>query len=191
VLGVLLASEVPFTDALGALSALTPPPGRMQRLGGDGKPLVVVDYAHTPDALEKVLRALRPTVAPSGELICVFGCGGDRDKGKRPEMGRIAAELADRVIVTTDNSRSEDPAEIANAIVRGIRQTSARRWTVVLDRASAIRDAIAGSHRADIVLVAGKGHEAYQETHGKRLPFADSIEAAAALANWSGVGERK
>ena len=187
VLGVLLASEVPFADALGALSTLIPPPGRMQRLGGDGKPLVVVDYAHTPDALEKALRALRPAVAASGELICVFGCGGDRDKGKRPEMGRIAAELADRVIVTTDNPRSEDPAEIAGAIVRGIRQTSARRWSVVLDRASAIRDAIAGGNRADIVLVAGKGHETYQESRGARLPFADSIEAAAALANWSGA----
>jgi UDP-N-acetylmuramoyl-L-alanyl-D-glutamate--2,6-diaminopimelate ligase len=187
VLGVLLASEVPFADAQDALSTLTPPPGRMQRLGGDGKPLVVIDYAHTPDALEKVLRALRPAVAPKGELICVFGCGGDRDKGKRPEMGRIAAELADRVIVTTDNPRSEDPAEIASAIVRGIRQTSARRWTVVLDRAAAIHDAIAGGNRADIVLVAGKGHETYQEAHGVRLPFADSIEAAAALANWSGA----
>jgi UDP-N-acetylmuramoyl-L-alanyl-D-glutamate--2,6-diaminopimelate ligase len=187
VLGVLLASEVPFADALDALSTLTPPPGRMQRLGGDGKPLVVIDYAHSPDALEKVLRALRPAVAPRGELICVFGCGGDRDKGKRPEMGRIAAELADRVIVTTDNPRDEDPAEIASAIVSGIRQTSARRWTVVLDRAAAIRDAISGGNRADIVLVAGKGHETYQEAHGVRLPFADSIEAAAALANWSGA----
>jgi len=185
VLGVLLASEVPFAEAIDALATLTPPPGRMQRLGGDGKPLVVIDYAHTPDALEKVLRALRPALAPKGELICVFGCGGDRDKGKRPEMGRIAAELADRVIVTTDNPRSEDPAEIANAIVHGIRQTSARRWTVVLDRAAAIHDAIAGGDRADIVLVAGKGHETYQETRGVRLPFADSIEAAAALANWS------
>jgi UDP-N-acetylmuramoyl-L-alanyl-D-glutamate--2,6-diaminopimelate ligase len=93
VLGVLLASDVPFAVALEALSSLTPPFGRMQRLGGDGKPLVVVDYAHTPDALEKVLRALRPSLAPKGELICVFGCGGDRDRGKRPEMGRIAAEL--------------------------------------------------------------------------------------------------
>ena len=186
VLGVLLASDVPFADALAALSTVTPPPGRMQRLGGDGKPFVVIDYAHTPDALDKVLRALRPAVAPTGELICVFGCGGDRDRGKRPEMGRIAAERADRVIVTTDNPRSEDPAEIASAIVNGIRQTSARRWTVVLDRATAIHDAIAGGQRADIVLIAGKGHETHQEIHGTRSPFSDTIEAAAALANWSG-----
>ena len=190
VLGVLLASDVPFTDALEALSSLTPPPGRMQRFGGDGKPLVVIDYAHTPDALEKVLRALRPAVAPKGELICVFGCGGDRDKGKRPEMGRIAAELADRLIVTTDNPRNEPPAEIADDIVRGIRQSGARRWTVVLDRAAAIHDAIASGNRADVVLVAGKGHETYQESQGVRLPFADSIEAAVALANWNG-GESK
>ena len=148
VLGVLLASDVPFAVALEALSSLTPPSGRMQRLGGDGKPLVVVDYAHTPDALEKVLRALRPASRRRDELICVFGCGGDRDTGKRPEMGRIAAELADRLIVTTDNPRSEDPAEIANDIVRGIRQTGAHRWTVVLDRAAAIHDAIAGGNRA-------------------------------------------
>jgi UDP-N-acetylmuramoyl-L-alanyl-D-glutamate--2,6-diaminopimelate ligase len=94
------------------------------------------------------------------------------------------------LIVTTDNPRSEDPAEIANDIVRGIRQTGAHRWTVVLDRAAAIHDAIAGGNRADIVLVAGKGHETYQESQGVRLPFADSIEAAAALANWNG-GESK
>ncbi len=108
VLGVLLASDVPLDDALDALALLTAPPGRMQRAGGGLLPLVVVDYAHSPDALEKALTALRPAVAQGRELVCVFGCGGDRDKGKRPEMGRVAATLADRVVVTSDNPRGED-----------------------------------------------------------------------------------
>jgi UDP-N-acetylmuramoyl-L-alanyl-D-glutamate--2,6-diaminopimelate ligase len=187
VLGVLLESDVRFSDALEALATLTPPPGRMQRLGGDGKPLVVVDYAHTPDALEKALRALKPAVGPGRELIAVFGCGGDRDKGKRPEMGRIAGTLADRIIITNDNPRTEDPAEIASAIVRGIRQTGARRWTVELDRALAVRGAIAGAAAGDVVLLAGKGHEAYQETLAGRHPFSDVAEADAALAQWGGT----
>ena len=109
VLGVLLASDVPIDVATAALARLQPPAGRMQRLGGADRPLVIVDYAHTPDALEKVLTALRPAVVAGGELICVFGCGGDRDPGKRPEMGHIAARFADRVVVTSDNPRSEDP----------------------------------------------------------------------------------
>src|SRR6185369_13374661 len=112
VLGVLLASDVPLAAALDALSHLEPPAGRMQRLGGGEGPLVVVDYAHTPDALEKALAALRPAVRAGRELRAVFGCGGDRDKGKRPQMGRIAATLADRVYVTNDNPRSEDPQAI-------------------------------------------------------------------------------
>ena len=131
VLGVLLASGIELERALAALERLTPPPGRMQRMGGGALPLVVVDYAHTPDALDKVLAALRPAVAAGGELVCVFGCGGDRDPGKRPEMGRIAAERADRIVVTNDNPRREDPATIAAAIVarhsrRGRRQLHAR-----------------------------------------------------------------
>jgi UDP-N-acetylmuramoyl-L-alanyl-D-glutamate--2,6-diaminopimelate ligase len=157
----------------------------MQRLGGDGVPLVVIDYAHSPDALEKALRALKPAVAGAGELVCVFGCGGDRDKGKRPEMGRIAGMLADRVVVTTDNPRSEDPAQIASAVVRGVQQSGARRWTVEIDRALAIRAAIASAKSADVVLVAGKGHETYQEMASVRLPFADAEHVAAALRDWS------
>jgi UDP-N-acetylmuramoyl-L-alanyl-D-glutamate--2,6-diaminopimelate ligase len=181
VLGVLLESEVKLADALDALAALSPPPGRMQRLGGGAAPLIVVDYAHSPDALEKVLLALRPAVSAGGELACVFGCGGDRDPGKRPEMGRIAGALADRVVVTSDNPRSEDPADIASAIVRGIRQSGARRWTVEPDRARAIRSAIAEAKRGDVVLVAGKGHETYQEVQGTRQPFSDAAEVRAAL----------
>jgi UDP-N-acetylmuramoyl-L-alanyl-D-glutamate--2,6-diaminopimelate ligase len=182
VLAVLLESEIRLTDALDALTTLTPPAGRMQRIGGDGKPLAVVDYAHTPDALEKALSALKPAVAPGHELCVVFGCGGDRDKGKRPEMGRVAGTLADRVVVTNDNARGEDPQEIASAIVRGLRQTGSRRWTVELDRAQAIRGAIAGAKPGDVVLIAGKGHETYQEVQGERRPFSDATEATAALA---------
>ena len=181
VLGVLLASDVPLADALDALAGLAPPPGRMQRAGGGVQPLVVIDYAHSPDALEKALTALRPVVANGRELVCVFGCGGDRDKGKRPEMGRIAATLADRVVVTNDNPRGEAPADIADAIVHGIRQAGATRYRVELDRAAAIRDAIASATMGDVVLIAGKGHETYQETGGVRTPFSDAAEASAAL----------
>ena len=187
VLGVLLASGIGLDDALAALSQVTAPPGRMQRLGGGFKPLVVIDYAHSPDALESVLAALRPAVVEAGELICVFGCGGDRDPGKRPEMGRIAATLADRVIVTSDNPRGEEPAAIADAVVRGIRGTGARRWTLELDRAAAIRDAVASAQGGDVVLVAGKGHEDYQERNGLRVHFSDAEAAAAALAAWRGA----
>ena len=154
----------------------------MQRLGGSGAPLVVVDYAHTPDALEKVLGTLRANVGAGGALVCVFGCGGDRDRGKRPEMGRVAARLADRVIVTSDNPRSEEPAAIASEIVHGIRETGNRRYAVELDRARAIETAIGEAKAGDVVLVAGKGHEAYQETGGVRRPFLDAEYAARALA---------
>ncbi|HSV18655.1 MAG TPA: UDP-N-acetylmuramoyl-L-alanyl-D-glutamate--2,6-diaminopimelate ligase [Casimicrobiaceae bacterium] len=181
VLGVLLASDVPFDAALSTLRHLTPPAGRMQRLGGDGAPLVVVDYAHTPDALEKALGALRPAVRAGRELRAVFGCGGDRDKGKRPQMGRIAASLADRVYVTNDNPRSEDPQAIAQAIVHGIRETANRRFRVELDRAAAIRLALEDAQPGDVVLIAGKGHEAYQETAGVRRPFSDLAAARDAL----------
>jgi UDP-N-acetylmuramoyl-L-alanyl-D-glutamate--2,6-diaminopimelate ligase len=186
-LAVLLASDVPLADALAALGEVTPPPGRMQRLGGGDRPLVVVDYAHSPDALEKVLIALRPSVADGRQLVCVFGCGGDRDAGKRPEMGRVASELAERVIVTSDNPRNEDPATIASAVVRGIRDSGNRRWSVDLDRASAINAAIAASGLGDVVVIAGKGHEDYQEANGVRVPFSDVETAERALAARGGA----
>jgi UDP-N-acetylmuramoyl-L-alanyl-D-glutamate--2,6-diaminopimelate ligase len=183
VLGVLLVSGVTLEPALAFLAQVEAPPGRMQRLGGDGSPLVVVDYAHTPDALAKVLSALRACVGPGGELVCLFGCGGDRDRGKRPEMGRVAARLADRVIVTSDNPRSEDPEAIASDIVHGIRDTGNRRYAVDLDRANAIATAIGEATAADVVLLAGKGHETYQERAGVRAPFLDVDHAARALAS--------
>jgi UDP-N-acetylmuramoyl-L-alanyl-D-glutamate--2,6-diaminopimelate ligase len=182
VLGILLVSGVALEAALGFLAEAEAPPGRMQRLGGEGAPLVVVDYAHTPDALDKVLTSLRPAVAAGGELVCVFGCGGDRDRGKRSEMGRIAARLADRVIVTSDNPRSEEPGAIASEIVHGIRDTGNRRYAVELDRGAAIAAAIDGAKAGDVVLIAGKGHEPYQETAGVRQPFLDADYAARALA---------
>jgi len=184
-LGALLASEVEFDAALAALARLSPPPGRMERHGGDGRPMVVIDYAHTPDALEKVLAALRPVVPPGGELACVFGCGGDRDPGKRPQMGRIAGGLADRVVVTNDNPRYEDAGAIAAAIAKGLADAGHRRWTIELDRNAAIRGAVHTARRGDVVLVAGKGHEAWQEVGGERHAFSDALVAEDALAEWS------
>jgi UDP-N-acetylmuramoyl-L-alanyl-D-glutamate--2,6-diaminopimelate ligase len=183
VLAVLLVSGVELDRALAFLGQAEAPPGRMQRLGGNGHvPLVVIDYAHTPDALEKVLAALRPAVGANGKLICVFGCGGDRDRGKRPEMGRVAARLADRIFVTNDNPRSEDPAGIARDIVQGIRDGAHPRYVVELDRAKAIASAIAEAHAADVVLLAGKGHEATQEQAGIKTAFLDADHATRALA---------
>ena len=133
------------------------------------------------------MTALRPAVVEGGELICVFGCGGDRDAGKRQDMGRIAARLADRIVVTSDNPRGEDPAAIAEAVVRGIRETGSVRWSLELDRGAAIREAIAAARGGDVVLVAGKGHEDYQETKGVRTPFSDAAAATGALAGWTGA----
>ncbi|HZW72912.1 MAG TPA: UDP-N-acetylmuramoyl-L-alanyl-D-glutamate--2,6-diaminopimelate ligase, partial [Caldimonas sp.] len=186
VLGVLLVSGVLLEPALDFLAQVEAPPGRMQRLGGESAPLVVVDYAHTPDALDKVLSALRASVAPGGELVCVFGCGGDRDRGKRPEMGRVAARLADRVIVTSDNPRSEDPEAIASDIVHGIRETGNRRYAIELDRGNAIASAIGEARAGDVVLLAGKGHEPYQERAGVMTPFDDAAHARRALASRGG-----
>jgi UDP-N-acetylmuramoyl-L-alanyl-D-glutamate--2,6-diaminopimelate ligase len=142
----------------------------MERFGGAGtRPLVIVDYAHTPDALKQVLQTLRPHC--EGRLWCVFGCGGDRDRGKRPLMGAAAERYADRVVVTSDNPRHEDPRAIIGQILAGIARAEA--VDCVPDRADALRQAIAGAHTGDIVLVAGKGHEDYQQIGGERLPFSD------------------
>jgi UDP-N-acetylmuramoyl-L-alanyl-D-glutamate--2,6-diaminopimelate ligase len=156
----------------------------MQRLGGGAAPLVIVDYAHSPDALDKCLAALRDVArAQGGRLVCVFGCGGDRDRGKRPLMGEIASRHAEFVVVTSDNPRSEDPAAIVAEILPGVRVPHA----VHVDRREAIRAAIAGAHRGDVVLIAGKGHEPYQEIGGKRLPFSDLDEVRSALADAGAV----
>jgi UDP-N-acetylmuramoyl-L-alanyl-D-glutamate--2,6-diaminopimelate ligase len=186
VLGVVLISGVELGPAVEFLASVEAPPGRMQRFGGVSAPLVVVDYAHTPGAIEQVLTALRPSVAVGGDLVCVFGCGGERDRGKRPEMGRVAARLADRVIVTSDNPRTERPEAIASEIVHGIRDTGNRRYGVELDRAAAIEMAISEAKLGDVVVLAGKGHETYQDLGGSRQPFLDADHAVRALATWGG-----
>ena len=160
------------------LSQLSPVDGRMNRMGGDaGLPLVVVDYAHTPDALEQALASLRAHTV--GKLACVFGCGGERDRGKRPQMAAIAERLADVVIVTDDNPRNEDGDAIVADIVAGFADAS--RVTVQRDRAAAIARAIAGAGADDVVLVAGKGHEPYQDVGGVKHPFEDAAVARDAL----------
>ena len=180
VLAVLLVSGMPLTKAAARLAQAQPVAGRMERFGGGAsQPLVVVDYAHTPDALEKVLQALREHT--QGKLVCVFGCGGDRDRGKRPLMGRIAEQLADVVILTNDNPRHEEPASIINEIVAGMQSVPRAQP----DRVLAIRAALKLARAGDIVLVAGKGHEDYQQIGDQRLTYSDRdtvrelLEAAA------------
>ncbi|SDS70352.1 UDP-N-acetylmuramoylalanyl-D-glutamate--2,6-diaminopimelate ligase [Halopseudomonas litoralis] len=177
VAGALLALDVPLQRIAALIGELLPPTGRMQRLGGNGQPLVVIDYAHTPDALEKALAALRAHVA--GRLICVFGCGGDRDRGKRPLMGRIAELGADHLVLTDDNPRTEASAAIISEISAGIEHP--QRAAVIANRAEAIGQTIASADAGDIILVAGKGHEIYQEIDGVRHPFSDIEQAERAL----------
>lgn len=179
VLGVLLADGVKWDDAIQSLSSLAAPPGRMQQMGGKDAPLVVIDFAHTPDALEKGLSTLRHVASDrNGKLWCVFGCGGDRDHGKRPEMGE-KAESADVVIVTSDNPRSEDPKKIMEEIVSGMSKDPIQ----VEDRATAILTAVKQASKNDVIFLAGKGHETYQEVKGVKRPFADADHVALALAS--------
>lgn len=178
VIGVLQLGGVALADCARALAHVVPPPGRLQPLGGAGQPLVVVDYAHTPDALEQALLTLRETAtARGGRLLCVFGCGGERDPGKRPLMGAVAERRADAVVLTSDNPRGEDPLAILDAIRAGMRALPA----IEPDRAVAITAAVAAADTADVVLVAGKGHEPYQEIAGERRPFSDLETARVAL----------
>jgi len=172
------ASGFDFTAIRTALAGLQPVAGRMNRLGGErGAPLIVVDYAHTPDALEQALTSLRAHCA--GALVCVFGCGGERDAGKRPQMARIAELLADRIIVTDDNPRGEDGDAIVADIVAGFAAPDA--VAIARDRRRAIQVAVSEARAEDVVLVAGKGHERYQETAGVRHAFDDLAVAAQAL----------
>ena len=182
VMATLTAAGLSFDEAVAAVAALEPVPGRLEKVGGGALPLVVVDYAHTPDALEKALEALRPAVAAGRRLICVFGCGGDRDPGKRPLMAAAAARLADHVIVTSDNPRSEAPAAIIAQVMAGIGGAA----EAIEDRQVAIFAAVHQAKAGDVVLLAGKGHEAYQEIAGVRHPFDDREVARAALAGSQG-----
>ncbi|MGC8519307.1 MAG: UDP-N-acetylmuramoyl-L-alanyl-D-glutamate--2,6-diaminopimelate ligase [Steroidobacteraceae bacterium] len=177
VLAVLLGAEVPFAAAIAALQHCGAAPGRMEAFGGQaGQPLVIVDYAHTPDALAKALENARRHCR--GRLRVVFGCGGDRDRGKRPMMGRIAAELADEIILTDDNPRTEAPQHITAQILEGIAPHPAR---VEHDRASAIGAALQASGAQDVVLIAGKGHETYQTYGAEQRPFSDQAVVRAVL----------
>jgi UDP-N-acetylmuramoyl-L-alanyl-D-glutamate--2,6-diaminopimelate ligase len=162
-------------DILAAVAGLQPVPGRMQTIPNELGLQVIVDYAHTPDALEQVLRALRSHV--NGELVTVFGCGGDRDREKRQFMGRVACELSDRVLVTTDNPRNEIPLEI----MRDIETGCSGNYSLVVDRAQAIAQALSEARRGDCVVIAGKGHEDYQLVEGDRLHFSDEAQARAVL----------
>ena len=180
---VLSVRGVSFEKVVGLLESLQAVPGRMQQLGGVDAPLVVIDYAHTPDALQKVLDTLRPVAdARHGALWCVFGCGGERDPGKRPHMG-LAADRADHIMVTSDNPRSEEPGHIIAQIVEGVPNTQHHKLQVIEDRATAILSTIRHAGKHDVILLAGKGHEAYQEIKGRRLAFRDADHAALALAS--------
>ena len=180
VIGTLRALGRPLHEAVAACRDLSSVPGRMERIALPGQPLAVVDYAHTPDALDKALAGLRPLAARrGGALWCLFGCGGERDAAKRPLMGAVAQARADHVIVTSDNPRSEAPAAIISQILRGLSNADAVQ--VEADRAIAIASVLARAAPEDVVLIAGRGHEAWQEVNGARIAFSDRTHAADAL----------
>lgn len=177
-LATLLVSDVGLDQSVAALEKVLPVPGRTERYGGGRAPLVIVDYAHTPDALEKVLRSLRTAAGQRAQLFCVFGCGGERDRGKRPLMGAVASRIANAVIITSDNPRSEDPQTIIAEIAEGV----SGKHEQIADRRQAITHALAQARRGDIVLIAGKGHERYQEIRGVKRRYSDAAVVRAALA---------
>ena len=180
VMASLRAMEVPLADAVAACVDLLPVPGRTETLAVAGLPLVVIDYAHTPDALEKVLLALRPVAqGRGGRLWCVFGCGGDRDASKRPLMAAAAEKSADQLVLTSDNPRSENPLAIIEQMQKGLSQPQAAHAEP--DRHAAIAHALALAQPQDIVLLAGKGHENYQEIKGVKMAFSDRDQAQAVL----------
>ena len=181
VAATLYAMNTELDHIADVLAQLQPVRGRMQRVSASSQPLVVVDYAHPPDALEQALRSLRGHT--QGQLICVFGCGGERDRGKRPLMAAVAEQLADRIWVTDDNPRSENAEQIVADILAGFRQPEQIRRQ--RQRGQAIAEAIGSAAANDTVLIAGKGHERYQEENGQRRPFDDAEVACAALQEWA------
>jgi UDP-N-acetylmuramyl-tripeptide synthetase len=181
VMAALRTMKLPLADVVGACADLLPVPGRMEPVAVQGQPLVVIDYAHTPDALEKVLIALKPIAqVRGGKLWCVFGCGGDRDAGKRPLMAAAAEQNADQIVVTSDNPRSENPLAIVDHVLAGLSRRNA--VLVQVDRAAAIAEALRLAQPQDVVLLAGKGHENFQEVGRAMLVFSDAAHAQAALA---------
>ena len=180
VIGAMRALGVTLEDAAMACIDLPAVPGRLNTLAQPGAPLVIIDYAHTPDALEKVLSALQPMArARGGQLWCVFGCGGDRDASKRPVMAAAAQKNADQIVVTSDNPRTENPADIISQVLAGL--TLQASIHVQADRALAIYETITRAQHEDVVLLAGKGHEIYQEISGVKYPFDDSAHAKNAM----------
>ena len=180
VMATLRSMSVSLADAARACADLLPVPGRTETLATQGLPLVVIDYAHTPDALEKVLAALKPVATSrGGQLWCVFGCGGDRDATKRPLMAAVAEHNSDHIVVTSDNPRSENPLAIISQILLGLSHRDA--VYVQADRAAAIVQVLNLAQPQDVLLLAGKGHEGFQEVGGLRLPFSDREHAQAAL----------
>lgn len=193
VLAVLGVQGYPVIELLNAVASMQAPPGRMQRFGGNGQPLVIVDYAHTPDALSSVLSSLREHRDAGGELgqiIALFGCGGDRDRGKRPLMTEEALAGADVVVLTSDNPRSENPIQILDDAVAQVPARQLSRIALIEDRATAIAQTVQRAQPQDIVLVAGKGHETYQEIQGVRHHFDDAQQVTAALAGYSNGGQQ-
>jgi UDP-N-acetylmuramoyl-L-alanyl-D-glutamate--2,6-diaminopimelate ligase len=182
VIAVLLDWDLSLEQVIAALAHVQAAPGRMETFGGGRAPLAVVDYAHTPDALRKALAAARAHCV--GRLVVVFGCGGDRDPGKRPIMGAIAAELADDIVITDDNPRTESPEAIAADIAAGI--PAGTPFRIELDRGCAIREALADARSGDVVLIAGKGHESYQLYGSERRDFSDQKAVAATFATRAG-----
>jgi UDP-N-acetylmuramoyl-L-alanyl-D-glutamate--2,6-diaminopimelate ligase len=186
VLATMRVLGVPLAAAVAACGDLSPVPGRMECVGAPGQPLVAVDYAHTPDALAQALLALRPLARQrGGQLWCIFGCGGDRDRSKRPLMGAMAASHADRVLLTSDNPRSEKMDAIISQILLGLSGDAAVE--VEPDRAQAIAYALSQAQARDVLLIAGKGHEDYQEVAGQRKPFSDLKQVREALAVYGEV----
>jgi UDP-N-acetylmuramyl-tripeptide synthetase len=183
VAGVLKGFGFSLADSAGVLASVPPVDGRLNALGGVDAPLVVVDYAHKPDAMEKVLLAMRPVAQQrGGRLVCIFGCGGDRDPSKRPVMAAMACQHADEVVITSDNPRSEDPLVIIAAVKAGV--PAGRAVVTQADRALAIANTVAAAAADDVVVIAGKGHETYQEIKGIKYPFQDAEHAQRALLRW-------
>jgi UDP-N-acetylmuramoyl-L-alanyl-D-glutamate--2,6-diaminopimelate ligase len=180
VIACLRALGYSLADAVQACRVLPAVPGRMQTVGEAGEPLVVIDYAHTPDAVAQAVQALLPLAqSRGGELTCVLGCGGDRDAAKRPLMAAAAEQYAQQVVLTSDNPRSEDPQTILNQMLAGVQ--NAAKAIVIADRAQAIAQTVQHARAHDVVLVAGKGHEDYQEIAGVKHPFSDVAHAKQAL----------
>jgi len=181
----MVAMRVDISAIRTELEAFKLPAGRLEMIYGECGPRVCVDYAHSPDALKQVLEALAPVVkSNAGSLICIFGCGGDRDRDKRPLMGRVAAQYADRVVLTSDNPRSESPEVILDNIVSGIRLDDQTKVSRQSDRALAIAQTIANSGERDLILIAGKGHEQTQLVGEQALHFSDAEHAKRAIDLW-------